>query len=217
MIIGRFSIERARKAQRKIAEKVVEADQIDYPVRFAAGVDVAYKGDKAVAAAVIVDSQTLSLVEVSIVKVDVKFPYIPTLLAFREVWPSYKALSSLKNPYQLLFVDGNGRLHPFKAGFACHLGVIIGKPTIGIAKKLLLGKVERIDEKLGKVVYNGEVLGYAVRLGRSRREIYVSVGHKVTLDTALRLTINFTGKNASLPEPIRQAHIYATKARRELD
>ncbi|AKG38900.1 hypothetical protein MA03_06025 [Infirmifilum uzonense] len=214
MIPVNFSIEKARLAQKKIAEKVVERDEIELPLRLAAGVDVAYKNDKAFAAGVVVDVQTLSPVEVSVTEVEVKFPYIPTLLAFREVWPAFKALKKLRSTYQVLFVDGNGRLHPYKAGFACHLGVVVGKPTIGVAKKLLMGSVERLSDKLGMVIYNGEVLAYAVKLGRSRRDIYISVGNKLTLNTALKLAISLTKSNASLPEPIRLAHIYATSARK---
>ncbi|MEZ0345936.1 MAG: endonuclease V [Infirmifilum sp.] len=213
MIPEDFSVEKARFAQKKIAEKVKEADEIDFPIRYAAGVDIAYKGENAIAAAVVIDATTFSPVEASVVETEVRFPYIPTFLAFRETWPAFKALQALKTPFQLVFVDGNGRLHPYKAGFACHLGVIIRKPTIGIAKKLLIGNVEKINERLGKVIYNNEVLAYAVRLGRSKKYVYVSVGNMITLNTALKLTMYFTRKNASIPEPIRQAHLYATRAK----
>lgn len=210
-----FSLARARLAQRKIAEKVIERDEIEYPLRYAAGVDVAYVGDTAVAAAVVVEYPSLSPVETHVVRTPVRFPYVPTLLAFREAWPAYKALTGLKTRYQVLFVDGNGRLHPFKAGFACHLGLAVGKPTIGVAKKLLVGEVEQINARTGRVVFSGEVLGYAVRLGKSSRYTYISVGHKITLDTALKVTLLFTKKGVSLPEPIRQAHSLATRARAE--
>jgi len=214
-VIERFSIEKARIAQKKIAEKVKEVDEIDFPLKYAAGVDVAYVDDKAVASAVVVDYPGLRVVESKTVVVDVQFPYVPTLLAFREVWPAYKAVKSLSTPYQVLFVDGNGRLHPFKAGFACHLGVILDKPTIGVAKKLLVGEIFQKRENLGVVIYRGEVLAYAIKLGERSRTIYVSVGHKVTLETALKLTLSFTKKNSSIPEPLIQAHRIATRSRLE--
>ncbi|QOJ79642.1 endonuclease V [Infirmifilum lucidum] len=213
---GAFSIDRARLAQRKIAERVREVDEIDFPVKHAAGVDVAYVGEKAVASAVVVEYPSLKLVEAATATVEVSFPYVPTLLAFREAWPAYRAIKSLGTPFQVLFVDGNGRLHPLKAGFACHLGVVLDKPTIGVAKKLLVGEVVEINERLGKVIYNGETLAYAIRLRGLGKRVYVSVGHKVTLETALRLTIAFTKKNSSLPEPLIQAHSMAKKVKERL-
>ncbi|MEM1516529.1 MAG: endonuclease V [Thermofilum sp.] len=208
-----FSIERARRAQQLIAQRVVESDQIDYPIRYAAGVDVSFKGQIAVGAAAVVEYPSLSLVEEKAALMRTTVPYVPTLLAFREMGPALMALKKLSHDYQVLFVDGNGRLHPYRAGFACQLGLAVGKPTIGVAKSLLIGEARWLDD-VAEVSVGGEVLGYAVKLGP--RPIYVSVGHKISLATALRLARAFTRPGARLPEPLLQAHKISVKMRKSI-
>ncbi len=211
----KFSIARARLAQRLISERVLEEDILPPHICYAAGVDLAFLDNIAIAAAVVIEYPSLKLVRKEAIIVDIKFPYIPTLLAFREVYPSYIALKHVGD-YDILFVDGNGKLHPFKAGFACHLGVIVDKPTIGIAKKLLCGKVGEWYGDKAPIFLNSEVVGYALKTGRSKKPIYVSVGHKITLETAIRLTKAFTKPSYKLPEPIRQAHILANNQKAAL-
>jgi len=209
-----FSIEKARYAQRRIAELILEEDLIQNEVQHAAGVDVSFKGNYAFGVAVVVEKSTFSVIDVSIVKTEVKFPYVPTLLAFREAFPAYKALKGLKEEYDVLFVDGNGRLHPLKAGFACHLGLIIDKPTIGVAKSLLIGRVGAWSNDTAPVVYQGETLGVALKASFSSKPIYISVGHKITLRKAVKITREFTRSGFREPEPLRQAHRYSVKARK---
>jgi deoxyribonuclease V len=206
--------ERAKRAQAELSKRVKEVDEIEYPIRYAAGVDVAFKGGLAIGSAVVVEYSSLRVVEEKIAVTEVSIPYVPTFLAFREVPPALRALRMLSTNYQVLFVDGNGRLHPLKAGFACHLGVIMDKPTIGVAKKLLLGELKWVSEDEAEVMVGGEVLGYALRL--SRKIVYVSVGHKVTLQTAVNLTKAFTRRGASLPEPLARAHALSVRGRDSL-
>lgn len=211
-----FSIERARYAQRIIASRVVERDEISWPVRRAAGVDTAFRGDYSVGAAALVGYPGLKLEENSWVCMRTRMPYIPTLLAFREMAPAYLALKRIRSEYQVVFVDGNGRLHPYLAGFACQLGVTIDKPTIGVAKKLLVGEIGEWRDGWAPVVYKGMVIGAAVITRPGRKPIFVSVGHKVSLPTAIKLVKAFTGKYR-LPEPIRQAHMAANRAKKALE
>ncbi len=215
LLSPRFSIKRARIAQKRIADLVIERDEIDFPIRHAVGVDVAFKGKKSIGAAVVISYPELKVVEREIVVVDTVFPYIPTLLAFREILPAYMALKRIRTSYQLVFVDGNGRLHPYKAGFACHLGVLINRPTIGIAKKLLTGRISRWQNSIAYIYLDGEIIGAAVKTRKGSRPIYVSIGNKVSLNTAIKLTIAFTKRGLKLPEPIRQAHIAANEYKRK--
>ncbi|ABL78084.1 endonuclease V [Thermofilum pendens] len=205
-----FSLERARRAQLAIARMVLEEDSLPESVRRAAGVDVAFKGDYAFAAAVVVEYPSFSVVDYSVTRTEVRFPYVPTLLAFREVWPAYTALKRLKSEPDVLLVDGNGRLHPFKAGFACHLGVLVDKPTIGVAKKLLVGEVGSWKSGVAPVLYRGEVLGMAVKTSERSKPVFVSIGHKISLNTAVWIVRMFTKRGLRLPEPLRLAHLYAT-------
>lgn len=213
-----FDVEKARYAQRIIASKVIEKDELPSVIRRVAGVDIGYKGNVAIAAAVIVDTESLRKIESGIFTFRVRFPYIPTLLAFREVYPSWRALRELKESYDLLMVDGNGRLHPYKAGFACHLGVIIDKPTIGIAKRLLCGKIGEWKGNVAPIYSETDksIIGFAVKTLKRANPIYVSVGHKISLKTAVKLVLAYRRKKAKLPEPIRLAHEKASEAIRRL-
>lgn len=211
-----FSLERARLAQKRIAEMVIEKDNIEFPIRYALGVDVAFYKDLSIGAAAVVRYPDLALVEKEVAVVKTSFPYIPTLLAFRETLPAYMALKKVKSPYQVVFVDGNGRLHPYKAGFACQLGVIIKKPTIGIAKKLLVGRVSEWRDNFAYVYLDNEIIGVALQTRKGAKPIFVSVGNMITLQTAARLTLSFTKRGLKLPEPIRQAHMAANEYRRKL-
>lgn len=205
----KFSLSRARYAQKIIAEKVLEKDFLPDRIERAVGVDLAYVDDRVIGSAVIVEYRSFKVIESKYVVTKVSFPYIPTLLAFREIFPAWSAINKLEKSYDIVFVDGNGRLHPYKAGFACHLGVIIDKPTIGIAKKLLCGKIGEWRHNYAPIYYNEEIIGYALKtLGRAK-PIYVSIGHKLSIKTAIKLTLLFTRRGLKLPEPIRQAHILA--------
>ncbi len=211
-----FSLERARYAQRVIAQRVVEEDDIEWPVERAVGVDVAFSGEYSIGAAALVSYPGLGLEESSWTCMRTRMPYIPTLLAFREMAPAYLALRKIASKYQVVFVDGNGRLHPYLAGFACQLGVTIDKPTIGVAKKLLVGEIGEWRGGWAPILYKGRVIGAAVETKPGHKPIFVSVGHKVSLQTAVRLVKAFTGRYR-LPEPIRQAHLAAGKAKKALE
>lgn len=213
MKVGSFSIEKARKAQRLLAKKVIEKDDFPYPPQSVGGVDVAYAGNYAVAAAVVVEYGTLRVKEKSVSVVKVKFPYIPTLLSFRECYPMISAIKKLKELPDIFMVDAQGRLHPFRLGAASHLGVVLNIPTIGIAKKLLCGSIGERKDSWAPIYDKNEIIGAAVWTKKNVKPIFVSVGHRVTLKTAIELTLNMC-KKYKLPEPIRQAHITATSKRK---
>lgn len=213
MKIKGFSIERARKAQRLLAQMVVERDDFPNPPRTVGGVDVAYVGEYAIAAAVIVDYNTLTVKERTANIVKVKFPYIPTLLSFRECYPMISAIKKLKELPDIFMVDAQGRLHPFRLGAASHLGVVLNVPTIGIAKKLLCGNIGERKDIWAPIYDKDEIIGAAVWTKKNAKPIFVSIGHRVTLKTAIKITLTMC-KKYKLPEPIRQAHITAALKRR---
>jgi deoxyribonuclease V len=169
------------RLQKNIAKKVV-ADKDDFGrISSICGVDIAYSGsisNAAYCSAVIMDGNMQKLVESVDVQTIVKYPYVPGLLMLREAEPIFYALKLLKNTYDLLLIDGHGVLHPRKCGLACYIGVTLDKPTIGVAKSRLCGTV-RPD---GFVELDGEILGYAIS-----KKLYISVGHRLTLKTAIAL------------------------------
>lgn len=213
---SRFNLRKARLAQMMIAARVVEEDVLPPRVELVGGVDVAYVGGRMVAAAVLLNVHDLKPVSKANVVLEVRFPYIPTLLAFREAGPAILAVQKLTTPPHLLFVDGNGRLHPFLAGLACQVGLALNLPTIGVAKKLLCGSIGEWRGDRAPVTLKGRVVGMALSMGRRMRPIYVSVGHKISLETAVRFTKRMTRRGSKLPEPLRLAHLEATAISRQL-
>jgi deoxyribonuclease V len=163
----------AIRLQKEIAKKVVAKDDFVGIGRIC-GIDVAYSGGTAYCSAVVMDGQ--SVVESVDAETAVTHPYVPGLLMLREAGPILHALGMLKRGYDLLLVDGHGLLHPRRCGLACYVGVTLDKPTIGVAKSRLCGIV-RPD---GAVELGGEILGYAIG-----KKLYVSVGHRISLDTAV--------------------------------
>ncbi len=191
-----------RKEQRKLEAKVSEQDEGVAP-RMLGGVDVAYEGDHAFALAVTLDANTLETQEVSAREVEVDFPYVPTFLAFREFPAVRAAVDGLRSKPDTLLVDGHGRLHPALFGFACFAGVQLDMPTIGIAKHPLSGRAAPSAGRLQGAVpieLEGRVRGYAWTPPGAAHPFYISVGHRVSLATALAIAQRATRRR--YPEPL---------------
>lgn len=182
----------AVRLQKEIAKKVVAKDDFG-EIRLVCGVDVAYSGDIAYCSAVVMD-KGFNVVESVDSQSAVTHPYIPGLLMLREAEPIFHILKKLKSGFDVLLVDGHGLLHPRRCGLACYAGVALGCPAIGVAKSLLCGK----QRKDGYIELDGEALGYA--LGRKS---YVSVGHKISLKSAVAIAKQFT--KTGIPEPLKIA------------
>lgn len=190
--------------QECFAKKVIMNDEFDKEIEFVCGIDVSYKKEIAQCSAVIVNKNTLEIVELVKNKSKVKYPYIPGLFVLRESAPILDTLKLIKNSFQILFIDGNGILHPRKCGLACYIGIITNNPTIGVAKKLLFGTLQSD----GFIMNKGCILGYALkRKNTPKKTVYVSVGHKTSLFTAVELVRSLTKKDEILPEPLRIADI----------
>lgn len=213
-----FSLERARRIQMELSKRVIRHDQMNTPIRYVAGVDIAYAGGYSIGAVAVLSYEGLRPIEVKLSAVKTVFPYIPTLLSFREMAPASSAIKRLKVKPDIFLVDGQGIAHPYRLGFASHLGVALDAPTIGVAKRILCGAMM---EPLGgdglwrPIVHEGEVVGGAVYTKRGAKPIYVSIGHRVSLDTAIRIVLACT-RDHRIPEPLRIAHISAERAGREI-
>jgi deoxyribonuclease V len=158
----------------------------------------------------------LSQVEVQVAAAKTCFPYVPTLLSFREIPPAVSAIRKLQTEPDVFMVDGQGFAHPYGLGFASHLGLILDKPTIGVAKSLLCGKVERTNEEGWKPLRQHEnIVGAEVVTKQGTRPVYVSVGHRISLNRAVEIVLECVG-NYRLPEPIRRAHVMANEEKRRL-
>jgi deoxyribonuclease V len=194
-----------RAEQRLLAARVRERDEPG-EIETLGGVDVAYADQRAFAVAVLLDARNLDVLEIARCEHEVDFPYIPSYLAFREFPAIQRAVSALQRAPDVLFVDGHGRLHPAHFGSACYAGVFLDMPTIGIAKHLLVGTPSpspRTPTDAIPIALEGRIEGYAWRPPRAPRAFYVSVGHRVGLDRALRLAQRSTRDR--YPEPLRIA------------
>ena len=209
-----FSLRAARRAQSHISAKVIKYDLIPLSsLKLIGGTDVAYARGRAIGAWVVLDFKTLSVVDRAVSEVEVKFPYVPTLLSFREVSPVISAYMKLRVKPDISLVDGQGQLHPYRAGFASHLGVVLDIATIGVAKKLLCGTIGEWRDLWAPVIDRGEIIG-AVLKSRNKL-VYVSVGNKISLETAIEV-VKSCIKDHWLPEPIRVAHSLATRIARKI-
>ncbi|WP_223190574.1 endonuclease V [Nonomuraea terrae] len=173
-----------------------------------AGLDVHYHGDEALtAAAVVLDAATLAPVEQVVAHGRAAFPYVPGLFAFRELPALVEALERLTVTPDLLVCDGYGVAHPRGFGLACHLGVLTGLPALGVGKTPFVGVHETPGPERGAwtpIVHEGATVGRALRTRPGVKPVYVSQGHRVSLDTVTEQVLRLTPRYR-LPEPIRHA------------
>ena len=195
--------------QEEVAKKVLAKDKFDVEIKYVCGVDVSYKNNIGYCSATVLDKNTLNSVECTNTIVIIDQPYIPGLFMLREYKPIVNALQMLKREYQILLVDGNGLLHPRRCGLACYVGIMMDKPTIGVAKSLLCGLVR--EDKF--VEFGGDILGFQIANGH-KKHLYVSIGHRVSLGSAINIVKELTRAGQLIPEPLRIAHINSKKLRR---
>nr|WP_277606060.1 endonuclease V [Glycomyces sp. L485] len=194
--------------QTELASCVVVADQAR-TVETVAGLDIAYDktGEDVVATAVVLRRGDLKVLDQSVVRGRAEFPYVPGLLAFRELPMLLRAVEALSVAPDVFVCDGYGLTHPRRFGLACHLGVVLDMPSIGVAKNPPHVPVSEPGARRGEwtPIHGGEeVIGCALRTRDGVKPIYVSVGHRSTLDTARELVLDLA-PHYRLPEPIRAA------------
>ncbi|MEM3783688.1 MAG: endonuclease V [Candidatus Bathyarchaeia archaeon] len=212
----RFSVEKAHKIQLQLSRRIVFEDKLPRKIRYIAGVDVAYTDDLSIGAVAVLDYHNLNLVEAQTAVRGTTFPYIPTLLSFRELPPTVLAIRKLKTQPDLFLVDGQGFAHPYRCGFASHLGIVLGKPTIGVAKSRLVGEAEDFNGKdFAYLKHEGEIVGAVVKAKVGHKPVYVSVGHMVSLETAIKI-VKHCIRYGGVPEPLRKAHQTAIFKKREI-
>ena len=209
----RVTISEAMAIQRKLAELVRARDELTH-IRLVAGVDIsAQKAGGVIRGAVVVlNYPELKLIESQTAEREVEFPYVPGLLSFRESPVILAACEKLANTPDLILVDGQGIAHPRRLGLASHLGVLWDKPTIGCAKSRLCGEHDPVETEPGRfsdLLDGEETIGAVLRTRRNSRPLYVSTGHKLSLEVAIRWVLNCC-RGYRLPEPTRLAHLAAS-------
>ncbi|MFC7328565.1 endonuclease V [Marinactinospora rubrisoli] len=201
--------EAARAVQERLADRVRVAPLDPGGVRLVAGLDVTYApGDTGlVAAVVLLELPDLRVVESHTVSAEPAFPYVPGLFAFRELPPLLRALRRLSAEPDVYVCDGYGLAHPRRFGLACHLGVLLDRPALGVAKSAFVGEAVPPARQRGSAsdLRDGdEVIGRSLRTQDGVKPVYVSVGHRVDLDSACDLVLRVSPRYR-IPEPIRAA------------
>lgn len=203
----------ARQVQENLRGKVVREDTL-HSVRHVAGVDVGFehKGLTTRAAVAVLTFPGLELCDQGISRSPTRFPYVPGYLSFRELPAVLDALEMLSVTPDLLLCDGQGLAHPRRFGIACHLGVLTDLPTIGVAKSRLVGShAEPAPEKgqWSPLLDGRETIGAVLRTRANVSPVYVSIGHRVSLPTAIDYVLRCTTRYR-LPETTRWAHRLAS-------
>ena len=209
-----------RRLQQDLAQQVLLRDAFPKPLRTVAGFDVGFEEDGAItrAAAVLLDADTREILDQQIARLPTRMPYIPGLLSFRELPALLEALAMLHHAPDLAFIDGHAIAHPRRLGIAAHFGVATGLPSIGVAKKILVGEARMaLHDMRGAFtpLRDGrEQIGWLLRSKPGCLPLIVSPGHKVAMPSAPELAMRFV-TTYRLPEPTRLADRIASRRDRK--
>lgn len=209
-----LSPKQAIQIQEALKNQVLVQSLDSKSLKYVAGVDVGFPRGKEIARAAIalMSYPDMKLVDQGIAELPVSFPYVPGLLSFREIPVILAALETLNQPPDLLITDGHGMAHPRSFGLACHLGVLLNLPTLGCAKSVLVGTHNLLPEARGSstpLCVDDETIGMVVRTRDRVKPVYISVGHRIDLSTAVEIVLKY-GAGYRLPEPTRWAHRLAS-------
>jgi deoxyribonuclease V len=233
------SIQEARAIQQKLRIKWEGKDRLG-KIQTVAGLDAAFillgsqamrakvspwnqlrEANRAIGCVVVFRFPEMQEIARAFATVPLTFPYVPGFLSFREIPALLAALKKLKDTPDLLFCDGQGYAHPRRFGLASHLGVLLDRPSIGCAKSILIGTHGPLKEKVGSWTElkdekaDGETIGAVVRTRDATRPVYISQGHRVSLRTAIDLTLQVTGQYR-IPRPTRVADQFTREIKRKL-
>jgi deoxyribonuclease V len=226
-----IGIAEARKIQEQLREKWIGVDRFE-KIRTVAGLDVAFvltgsqafaanrnrwtalrEANRAIAAVVLYKYPEMAELQRAHAEIRLRFPYVPGFLSFREIPALLTALGELKQMPDLLFCDGQGYAHPRRMGLATHLGIVLDRPTIGCAKSILIGTHDVVGKAKGEwapMMDGEERIGAALRTRAAVKPVYISQGHRVSLETALQLTVSVCD-GLRIPQPTRDADRYVSE------
>lgn len=204
-------VKKFKEEQLRLAKKVVVKDEFD-EIKLVGGVDQAFKDNKIISAFVVCDYKTMEVVEKKYAVVEASVPYIPGYLSYREAPAVVEVYSKLENKPDIILVEAHGIAHPRKFGMASHVGLLLDKPTIGVAKNLLVGEI-----KDNKIIIGEDIRGFGLVTKEHANPIFISPGHKISLKTPLEIVKNCIRLPHKLPEPLYLAHRYANKIREKLE
>ena len=206
----------AIRLQKRLAARV-RIESLGRPIRIVAGADVAFgpDGQRCLAGVVVWDLKTGAVLEEKLAWREVRFPYVPGLLSFREAPAVLAAVRKLETTPELFIFDAHGLAHPRRLGLASHAGLLMDRPAVGCAKSRLCGQHRPPPSARGRfapLIHQDETVGAVLRSRAGVKPVFVSAGHRVTLDDAIRVVMDCITRYR-LPEPTRLAHILVTRHR----
>jgi deoxyribonuclease V len=209
----RVTPKQAIAIQENLRDRIITRNRFGV-VKTVAGIDASFEdeGKLTRAAIVVLEFPSLELREVSVRSRRTTFPYVPGLLSFRELPAVLGAVGKLKCMPDLLLCDGQGIAHPRRFGIASHLGLLLNLPSVGVGKTRLVGAHEAVPDERGAwqpLMDNDEVIGAVLRTRSGAKPVYISVGHRISLRTAIDYVMRCTTRYR-LPETTRQAHKFAS-------
>ena len=216
LILKRISIEKLFSFQKKIASKA-KLERYKEPINYIGGVDQAFYDNKIISAIVVMSFPDLNIIEEKICIMPVEFPYITTLLGFREGPAIMKTVKMLEKPPDIFLFDGSGVLHPQFCGIATQIGVILNIPTIGVTKSRLCGEYKK-PEKPGearKIFLKRKHLGYIYLSKKGCNPIFISPGHRISVEQSLKI-VKACIKKYKIPMPIMAAHLLANSVKKQI-
>lgn len=213
-----LTVAEARERQQQMRSRLVTAPPPGFAPRYVAGADVSAERFKhyGYAAVVVIDLRTGETVDEGAAAMELRFPYVPGYLSFREIPPLDAAWRQLRVRPDVVVFDGHGYAHPRRFGLACHGGVVWDVPSIGCAKNPFIGTFDPVADERGAtspIVHEGETIGAVVRTRAGAKPLYVSAGHRMDLPTALDLVLRLAPKYRQ-PETTRRAHHRVNELRR---
>jgi deoxyribonuclease V len=206
--VSPLNLTELKNEQHKLSRLIVLKDDFS-EIQSIAACDIAYTGDKIICSIIVMDIETMKVREQETTISTVRFPYIPGFLSYREAPAIIDTYHKLELEPDILLVDGNGILHPRRMGLACHVGLALDKPCIGVAKSLLCGEVVGNTVKMAN-----EVVAVMLETKEKARPIYVSPGNRISLQTSVDMVQRLM-RSHKLPEPLHEAHKTAAKVRRK--
>lgn len=197
----------------------VRVEPLRQTLKLVAGADISFNKYSPIiyAGVVVLELPSLRVVEESGVVSETRFPYVPGLLSFRETPAVLEAWAKLKSEPDAVFIDGHGVAHPRRAGIASHVGLLLNRPTIGCAKSVLVGTYQEPAPERGSwspLIDRGEVVGAALRTKNNVSPMFISTGHLIDVEGAIKATLTCDG-GYRMPEPTRRAHLFVNELRRK--
>ena len=202
-----IDFDKLKQEQAKLSVNLILKDEFK-KVEKIAGIDQVYIGDNVISCMVVCDAKTLEPIETATANAKAPIQYKPGFLAYRDLPAMIAAYNKLKNEPDVILVDGHGIAHPRRCGLASHFGLVMNKPTIGVAKSLIIGSIENHKVYIGKDLVAVELI-----TKEHASPIYVSPGHMISIGTAAKIVKDSLREPHKLPEPLHLAH---RGARREM-